>query len=264
MNTELQTRYELAQQITREAGRLTLEYFRKGVEVIRKGDDSPVTVADREAEQLLRKRVSEHFPDDAIIGEEFGETAGTTGYCWVFDPIDGTKSFIAGVPLYGTMTGVLHHDEPVAGVVVIPGLNEGVYAAQGAGAWSYVGDSPPQPARVSSRGALSEGTFVTSQFDTFNQRGAATALRELEESAYISRTWGDCYGYLLVATGRVEVMIDPIMSIWDAAAIMPIMQEAGGKFTDWSGKPTIHTGEGVGSNGLVHDEVLAITRPHTR
>lgn len=265
MNTEITARYELAQQITREAGQLTLQYFQQpSVEVVRKSDDSPVTVADREAEQLLRQRVAEHFPNDAIIGEEFGRQEGTTGYCWVFDPIDGTKSFISGVPLYGSMTGILHNDLPVAGVVYVPGLDEGVHAALGAGAWSFVGDSAPTPAKVSTRSTLSEGAFVTSQFDTFGERGAADALRAMEEAAYISRTWGDCYGYLLVATGRAEVMIDPIMSIWDAAAVLPILQEAGGMFTDWSGNATIHTGEGVGSNGLVHAEVLAILQSGER
>lgn len=265
LSDAVNSRYEFAQQITREAGRLTLDYFRQaGVEVVRKSDDSPVTMADRQAEQLLRKRVSEQFPDDAIIGEEFGEQAGVSGYCWVFDPIDGTKSFITGVPLYGSMTGLLYEKTPIAGVIYLPGLDEGVYAATGAGAWTFVGDAAPTPAVVSTKKQLSEGAFLTSQFDSFQTRGASDAMRELESAAYVSRTWGDCYGYLLVATGRAEVMVDPIMSIWDAAAVLPILQEAGGSFTNWAGEATIYSEEGIGSNGHVHDEVLRATRPFAK
>lgn len=243
-----------------EAGRLTLNYFQQdNFAVERKGDNSPVTVADRAAEQLLRDRIAERFPADAVMGEEFGAREGSSGFRWILDPIDGTKSFISGVPLYGTMIGLEFGGRSWAGVVFIPGLNEGIYASVGQGAWSFRGDAPPIRARVSTRSPLSQGLFVTSQVDTFDRRGAREAFLELQRRSYVTRTWGDCYGYLLVATGRAEVMVDPILNVWDAAAVQPIIEEAGGTFTDWSGTPTIYAGDAIATNGLVRDEVLAVT-----
>jgi histidinol-phosphatase len=258
---EIAARLDQARSAALEAGRLTLKYFQQAnYEVERKSDASPVTIADRSAEQLLRERIAAGFPRDGILGEEFGATDGTSGFRWILDPIDGTKSFIHGVPLYGTMVAVEHEGRAVVGVVVMPALNEGVFASTGQGAWLFRGDSQPQPARVSTRSRLSEGLFVTSAIDTFAQRGAETAFDELQKSAAITRTWGDCYGYLLVATGRAEAMIDPILNVWDAAAVQPIIEEAGGTFTDWQGTPTIHAGEAIATNGRVLEEVLAVTR----
>jgi histidinol phosphatase-like enzyme (inositol monophosphatase family) len=258
---DLSARLDLARRIAVAAGRHTLTYFQKeNYEVERKGDASPVTVADREAEQLLRREIAAAFPADGILGEEFGAVEGTSGYRWILDPIDGTKSFISGVPMYGTMVGVEFEGQCPIGVVYIPGLDEGVYASAGQGCYYWRGSDPPARCRVSPRKSLSQGAFVTSQVDTFAKRGALDAYHALEKSAYITRTWGDCYGYLLVATGRVEAMVDPMMNVWDAAALQPILEEAGGTFTSWSGEPTIHSGDGIGTNGLVVEEVLAITR----
>jgi histidinol phosphatase-like enzyme (inositol monophosphatase family) len=259
-DADIAARLELALEAGKEAGRLTVDYFRRRVVAERKSDDSPVTIADREAELLLRKRIARAFPDDAIVGEEFGEQAGASGFRWILDPIDGTKSFITGVPLYGTMVGVEVDGRAVIGFVYIAALDEGIYAARGHGAWHFVGSQSPQRAKVSASTSLCEGAFVTSQVDTFDKRGASEAYRRLETAAYITRTWGDCYGYLLVATGRALTMVDPIMNVWDAAAIQPIMEEAGGTFTDWQGNATIHAGEGIGTNGKVLQEVLAITK----
>jgi histidinol phosphatase-like enzyme (inositol monophosphatase family) len=243
----------------------TLEFFqRSDLEIERKADDSPVTVADREAEKLLRREILAAFPDDAIIGEEFGERAGDSGYRWILDPIDGTKSFVRGVPLYGTLVGVERDGQGVVGVLFIPPLDECVYASQGQGAHYARGDAEPRKAAVSARPSLSEALFVTTETGSFDHRGASDAYRRLENAAALTRTWGDCYGYLLVATGRAEVMIDPIMNVWDAAAIQPILEEAGGVFTDWGGEPTIYSGEGIGANRLVIDEVLAITRAYAK
>lgn len=257
-------RLELARSAAREAGELTLTYFRRGVDVERKSDDSPVTVADREAEKLLRARIEARFPDDAIVGEEFPAREGTSGWRWILDPIDGTKSFISGVPLYGTMVGVERNARSDIGVVYIPGLDECIWGAVGRGAWHTVAGGEPRRAQVSQVASLGQGTFVTSQVDTFARRDALDAFHELEKAAYITRTWGDCYGYLLVATGRAVAMVDPIMNVWDAAALQPIMEEAGGAFTDWSGQPTIHSGEGIGANPGVLAEVLAITSRYPR
>ena len=258
--TELSSRLELALSAAREAGRLTLEYFqRDDLAVELKHDASPVTVADRQAEQLLRQRIAERFPADGILGEEFPEQAGTSGYRWILDPIDGTKSFIRGVPLYGTLIGVEHDQRAVLGVVLIPALDECVYAAIGQGAWHQRADAPPRRAQVSSREKLGEALFCTSD-PSYPTPARQAACSRLRKACLLSRTWGDCYGYLLVATGRAEVMVDPVMNVWDAAALQPVLLEAGGTFTDWQGQETIYGGEGIATNGKVLAEVLAITR----
>jgi histidinol-phosphatase len=256
---ESSRRLELALAAAQEAGALTLKYFQgNDLQIELKQDASPVTIADRQAELLLRERITAAFPDDGIVGEEFPEKPGTSGYRWILDPIDGTKSFISGVPLYGTLIGVERNSRSEIGVILIPGLGECVYAAAGQGAWYLKGTSSPQPARVSQKATLAESLFLTSEVKTYYKTGRQAAYERLQNASRLSRTWGDCYGYLLVATGRAEVMVDPQMSVWDAAALQPILEEAGGTFTDWKGVPTIHSGEGIGSNGLVLPEVLGL------
>ncbi len=257
MSDDLAGRFELARQLAEEAGRLTLHYFQQaGLQIDVKRDASPVTVADREAEQLLRRTIGQRFAQDAILGEEFGEQPGTSGYRWILDPIDGTKSFIHGVPLYAVLIGVEYHNESRIGVVHLPALRETAYACTAQGAWYIRGDEPPTAARVSSIEKLGEALFCTSSLNSFRKRDAWPFLERLATNAKLSRTWGDAYGYLLVATGRAEVMVDPVMNVWDAAAVLPVIQEAGGKFTDWHGRRTIYNGEGIASNGLVHQEIL--------
>jgi histidinol-phosphatase len=241
------------------AGKLTLQYFGTQVEVERKGDNSPVTIADKQAEQLIRSELSVQFPADAILGEEFGEHGGSSEYRWIIDPIDGTKSFISGVPLYSTLLAVVHRGSVVVGVIYIPGLDELVFAAKGSGCWYSRHAADPMPCKVSTR-QLSEGAFLVSQADLFARRGAETVFRELERQAYVTRTWGDGYGYLLVATGRAELMVDPVANPWDLAAVQLVVEEAGGKFSDWQGNPSAFGGDGIGSNGLCHSAALALTR----
>ena len=257
---DLKARFDLALSAARAAGQLTLDYFQRAdLAVELKSDNSPVTIADRQAEQLLRARIAEAFPDDAILGEEFGEQPGTTGFRWILDPIDGTKSFIHGVPLYGTLVGVEFEQRSQIGISFIPALDECVYAASGQGAWFQRGAAPARPARVSTNATLGESLVCSSdgRFPTAERRAAFASL---QYGCRLNRTWGDCYGYNLVATGRAEVMLDPIMSIWDAAALQPILLEAGGTLTDWQGNETIYAGEAIATNGHVLAEVLAITR----
>lgn len=261
----LQRRLDWAVEIAREAGRLTLRYFRQSdLRVERKQDDSPVTVADREAEALLRRRIAERFPDDGILGEELGTEEGTSGYQWVLDPIDGTKSFIHGVPLYTTLVAVLQDQQPRLGVIHAPACRETIYAAAGQGCW-YLPDEgvPPLAAHVSQVSRLGEGLLLTSEVASFATRRSSDATDvylQLQRAARLARTWGDGYGYLLVATGRAEVMIDPVVNVWDAAPLQTILEEAGGKFCDWQGRPTVHAGDAVATNGLVAEEVLALTK----
>ena len=256
---ELGNRFEFARHAAKAAGQHTLKYFRSEFAVDRKGDDSPVTIADREAEQLVRKLIEDSFPGDSILGEEFDDKEGTSPFRWIIDPIDGTKSFISGVPLYTTLVAVEFEGRGVIGVIEIPALGESVYAAEGQGAWSTRGDSPPVRAKVGDYASLSEGLFVTSESGTFARRGAAATYQQLESAARVARTWGDAYGYALVATGRAVAMVDPIMEVWDAAAVQPVLIEAGGVFTDWQGESTIHSREGVGTVPGVLPEVLEIT-----
>ncbi|MBW3597122.1 MAG: histidinol-phosphatase [Planctomycetes bacterium] len=263
-DSELAAKLDFAVAAAREAGWLTLSYFqREDLQVDRKEDASPVTAADHAAEQLLRERIGERFPQDGIVGEEFGESAGESGQRWILDPIDGTKSFICGVPLYGTLVGLEREGRGVIGVIYVPALDECVYAARGLGAWYTKGEASPRPAKVSQR-SLFEGTFLTSQVDSFEERGAGEAFRRLQSQASITRTWGDCYGYLLVATGRAEAMVDPVMNLWDAAALQPILEEAGGAYTDWQGEPTIHNDEGLGAGPRAQREVLEVLRAYPR
>lgn len=255
--SDLTSRLQLAVAAAREAGDLSLQYYRRSdLHVDRKADNSPVTVADRQAEQLLRQRIAAAFPDDGILGEEFGEQAGGSGFRWILDPIDGTKSFIHGVPLYGTLVGVEHEGESVLGVIRIPALDECVYAATGQGAWYVSGNRPAQRTSVNQCPRLDESLFLTSEVATFDEIDRRDVYDRLQAACRLSRTWGDCFGYLMVATGRAEVMVDPVMNVWDASAILPVLQEAGGTFTDWQGRATTHSGQGIGTNGRILDEVL--------
>lgn len=253
----LEGRLATAVRLAKLGGDVTLKYFQQSnVEVIRKGDDSPVTIADRQAEQAIRDQLAQLYPDDAILGEEFGEQSGTSEYQWILDPIDGTKSFISGVPLYSTLVGIVRGRECLGGVIHIPAMQETVFAARTAGCWHTRQGSEPSRCQVSNR-ALEDGLFVVSQVDSFRERGAEAAYLNLEKAAYITRSWGDGYGYLLIATGRAELMVDPIANAWDLAAVQPVVEEAGGKFTSWSNEPTVFGGDGVGSNGKIHAQALA-------
>ncbi|MDR0703879.1 MAG: histidinol-phosphatase [Planctomycetaceae bacterium] len=259
--TSYKNRLELAKQIARESGDLTLRYFydSEHVTVERKTDESPVTIADREAEKLLRKRIEESFPDDAILGEEFPNREGTSGFRWILDPIDGTKSFIHGVPIYSTLIGLEQNGVNFGGVISAPALGELVWAGRGLGAWHEAARfKQPVPAKVSDCRKIDEALFLTSEVLTFDQSDRQDSYKRLERSVRLSRTWGDAYGYFLVATGRAEIMVDPILSDWDAGPLLVILEEAGGRFTDWKGNATMFGKEGVGTNGFLHDNVLRI------
>lgn len=247
-------------EVAEAAGHHTLKYYRSDSLVVdAKSDDSPVTVADREAEQLVRKMIAERFPSDTVQGEEFAEQTGTSPYRWVVDPIDGTKSFVCGVPLYSTLLALEVDGEPLGGVIFIPALDEIIAAAMGQGSWHRCGESSAwQRAAVSNKTDVARAVFVVSQVDTFDERGCEAAYKRIERQAWVTRSWGDGYGYLLVATGRAEIMIDPICNAWDVAAILPIVVEAGGKFTDWRGEPTTRGGDGVGTNGALHEATLSM------
>ncbi|MEM8912023.1 MAG: inositol monophosphatase family protein [Planctomycetota bacterium] len=246
------------------AGESTLAHFQsQSLQIERKQDDSPVTIADREAEQLTRKTLAEWFPDDTLSGEEYADTEGSSAYRWTVDPIDGTKSFICGVPLYSTLLALEFENVPIAGAIIIPALGESIVASLGLGCFHRLGDGPWTSASVSKTADLSEAVFVTSEAVTFSQRGKGSlgdweVFERLQAATRLTRTWGDGYGYLLVATGRADVMVDPICNAWDVAPMVPILSESGGRFTDWTGDANVRGGDGLGTNGLLHDAVFEL------
>ena len=260
-NAELKSRLEFALDVARQASDLILPYYRSpDLEVERKRDSSPVTEADKKAELLIRDRLATAFPEDAILGEEFPDKPGASGFRWILDPIDGTKSFIHGVPLFGTLIGVEFESRCVVGVVRFPALDEVVYAARGSGAWWQIGQAAPRQVHISPVTTLSAATFCMTNPSRWFQTGKGPALERLLTSAQLSRGWGDCYGHILVATGRAEIMIDPAMNAWDAAALLPIVEEAGGHYIDWNGDATIYGGNGISVVPALKDEVLDLLR----
>ena len=256
---ELRELLDFGVELAREAGDITLRYFRQKVETRLKGKDNYVTQADLEAEEFMRRRIEQKFPGDAIVGEEWGERAGTTGRRWIIDPIDGTYSFVHGVPFYGVLLGLEIDGEPSAGVVNMPALGEIVYAARGLGCfWNG------EPARVSQTERLEDALLLSTDFGSCARYGFGAPAEELQRRAAQRRTWGDCYGYVLVATGRADCMLDPILSVWDCAALLPVVEEAGGTFTDWHGRRTIEGGNAVATNGALYSEVMGIIDANRR
>ena len=245
--SELKELLEFAVELGRGAGDITLEYFRKKPETSTKDDGSYVTIADREAEKYLRRQIAERFPDDGCVGEEEGESIGRSGRRWIVDPIDGTFAFVHGVPFYGVLIALEIDGESIVGVVNMPALGELVSAAKGLGCFLNA-----EPARVSETAELKDALLLSTDF--------AARTEHLRARAKTSRTWGDCYGYVLVATGRADVMLDPVMNLWDCAPLLPIMEEAGGTFTDWRGVRTIDGGNSIATNGRLLDEVMSVIR----
>ncbi len=251
----LRSLLEFALDAAWQAGRITLGYFQAGVAAERKADNTPVTIADRQAEQKLRELIERYWPDHGIIGEEFGSQETPSGLTWILDPIDGTKSFVHGVPLYAVLIALTDGQAPLIGVAHFPALGETVYAARGEGCY-WDG----RRARVSTVSDLKDATLLASDLNTFPIYGKAEAWQRLIDATYIQRTWGDAYGYALVATGRAEIMVDPAMEVWDSGPLQVILEEAGGTFTDWKGVPTIYGREAIATNGVLFDQVMALVR----
>ncbi len=238
------------------AGNEANRFFRTSVAVEIKGDGSPVTAADRAAETVARDWIRARFPSDGILGEEFGVERPDARRRWLLDPIDGTKSFITGVPLWGTLVAVVEDETVLAGAVYAPPTAELVVAAAGEGAW-YNGSRT----YVSKTASLSEATLLTTD-DRFPDRPVRQARwNALANDCRIARTWGDCYGYLLIATGRADIMVDDLMNPWDAAAVQVVVEEAGGRFTDFRGQPTSFGGDSIATNAALDRAVRDILIP---
>jgi histidinol-phosphatase len=252
---------EVARELAIQAGDVTLCYFGEVMAADTKSDGSPVTRADRKAEELLRTEIRKRYPDHSLLGEELGEYQGTTPVRWILDPIDGTRAYMRGVPFYAVLIGIEVDDELVGGVAHFPALGETVVGCKGAGCtwWPSTGGGPV-PARVSEVQHLEEALILTTDPEGILTSEVADGWHTLSGEVDLVRGWGDAYGHVLVATGRAEVMVDPILSPWDAAPLLPIMAESGGRFTDLSGRSTIHGGSGVSSNTHLYGPVMEILR----
>jgi len=236
--------------LAQEAGEFTMRYFDSGdLAVEYKGDGSPVTEADRGAELLLRARLAELYPDDAIVGEEHEDRPGTSGRTWMLDPVDGTKSFTHGVPLFANLIAVLDEHGPAVGVLNLPALGEIVSAGRGLGCFHN-----GRPVSVNNVSDINRSAVCASGFEGVDP----AILAELFGSGAIVRTWGDAYGYFLVATGRVEAMIDYGLNPWDIAPMHVIIAEAGGRVSDWNGEPLPMSGNTLTTNGRLHDHILGL------
>ena len=254
----LDDRVAPAAELARITGTVALRHYRTHLTVETKADGSPVTVADRAAETAARAWVQSRFPQDGILGEELGEERPGAARRWIIDPIDGTKSFVRGAPLWGSLVALCEGDRVLAGAAYFPAVDELVAAAPGAGCW-WNGSR----CRVSSVSALADATVLTTDERFPDRPERAIGWRALARSASVSRTWGDCFGYLLVATGRAEAMCDGTLSVWDAAALQPIIEEAGGVFTDWLGAPTAFGGSAIATNRLLAEDVRSLLAPTT-
>jgi histidinol-phosphatase len=254
---------EFAVEAAQLAGAYTLGFFQTGAPHELKADRTPVTQADRGAEQRLRERIAARFPAHGIVGEEFGVTAARTADGravegprkgvgrWILDPVDGTHSFVCGVPLYATLIAFEWDHEIVAGVIHLPALHETVYAARGLGCW-WNG----RPARVSDISTLSDARLANTGTKGLVQNGREAPFRRLRDAVHSDRGWSDAYAYALVATGRIELAIDPVMQLWDVAPMYPIIEEAGGTITTWDGRRDPYANEALASNGRVHSAAI--------
>jgi myo-inositol-1(or 4)-monophosphatase len=244
---------DAAESFAKAGGDSTLDHFRKRVEPEYKEDDTPVTIADRNAEKIIRQKIKQRYPNHGIIGEEFGREGEGRDVVWVLDPIDGTQSFIHGIPFYTTLIGVLINQKPEVGIVYAPVLDEMISASTGAGA-TLNGDT----IHVRECSNLSDATFLTTDVTSYAEYGFEKGLDTLLQETRIHRTWGDAYGHMLVAKGRADIMIDPILSIWDAAALLPILKEAGGSYSDLTGKESIRTGNALSTSFNLKDQIIDI------
>jgi myo-inositol-1(or 4)-monophosphatase len=248
----MQELIEFARHLAQESGRLIMNYYGTPVQVIAKPDLSPVTIADREAEALMRRLIESHYPDHQVLGEEEGLSGKAEAeYQWVLDPIDGTRPFVHQVPLFGTLIGLLHKGEPVLGAIHIPPAGELLIGAHG-----HPTTLNGRPVRVRATARLEDATLLYTNTQTIWQQGHGAGFQRLQERVALARGWGDCYGHFMVAAGRADVMIDTVLKIWDVAALKPCVDGAGGLLTDKFGKNTGVGESAISSNGRFHQQVL--------
>jgi len=243
-------------ELAEKSGAFIRPWFgRPDLAVETKSDQTPVTVADRGAEELMRRMIHERFPDHGILGEEYGEENAGAEFTWVLDPVDGTRAFAAGSPLFGTLIALMHQGQPVLGVIHQPVLGQ---LLVGDGARTTLNG---RPVRVRATARLEDATLLCSDPLTPAQHQNGAAFAALTARVKLVRTWGDCYGYLLLATGGADVMCDPIMNPWDIAALIPVVRGAGGIITDWQGRDPVGAASIVAATPALHPRVIAALNP---
>ncbi len=242
--------HKFAKHLSSISGEIIKKYFRSQITIEQKKDNSPVTIADKKAEELMREAILKEFPDHGIIGEEFGNHYANSEYKWVLDPIDGTKSFICGAVTFGTLIALLKNDQPILGVFNQPILNE-----------FLVGDNKTAllnsiPVMVRDCTKLSETVLITTDHLNIEKYQNSEKFSNLIHKVGMYRGWGDCYGYYLLATGFIDIMIDPIMTLWDMAALVPIVNGAGGMITDYYGNEPLKGNSIIAASPKLHSVVL--------
>jgi len=256
-------RLNLAVDLAHRAGRYSLERFGRRHRHDTKADGSPVTEIDRAVEQLIREAIDSEFPGDVVLGEEMGQDAPTPadgGYRWIIDPIDGTQSFMRGVPLYGTLIGIERDGSVEAGVVHMPALGETVYAATGHGAFHHPAGRDPEPARLTDTASLDEAMVVSTSPDYWRRSGRENAYDRLWRACGLNRGWSDCYGAVLLVTGRIDAWVEPVMAQWDSAPMHPIVREAGGRLTDWEGNEQLGDTPVLCANPALHEAIMPLLK----
>jgi len=262
--TNLQPYLNFAKQLAYRAGRITLSYYNKGIAHDLKSDESPVTAADRATEQFIRGEIEKTYPSHAIVGEEFGDSPSPLthlpkgdgkAFRWIVDPIDGTKSFIKGVPFYSVLIGLEIEGVARVGAVCLPALDEVLYAADGLGAWVN-----GKRVHVSQVSKFKEAVFCYTTWSEYASRHQKKVFETFSKDCFFTRGWSDAYGYYMVATGRAEIYLDPAIKIWDVAPFPPIFREAGGFFGSWNGEAGHTHGEGLAVNAALKSKVLKMTR----
>lgn len=252
----LQPYLTFARQLAYRAGRITLGYYNKGIQHDMKQDESPVTAADHATEEFIRGEIEKNYPHHALVGEELGEKAGEGNpFRWIVDPIDGTKSFLKGVPFYSVLIALEIEGVSRVGAVCFPALDEILYAADGLGAWCN-----GRRVRVSEVSKLKEAVFCYTSWAGFRTKGRLDVFEKLHKECFFGRGWSDAYGYYMVATGRAEVMLDAAVQLWDVAPLPPIFREAGGFFGSWEGEEGHTYGEGFAVNAALKRKVMKLMR----
>ncbi len=261
----LQPYLNFAKQLAYRAGRITLSYYNKGIQHDLKSDESPVTAADKATEEFIRGEIEKTYPSHSIVGEEFGESKSASrplsasksapAFRWIVDPIDGTKSFIKGVPFYSVLIGLEIEGVSRVGAVCFPALDEILYAADGLGAWCN-----GKRVRVSNVSKLKEAVFCFTSWSGFRTKKRLDVFENLHKECFYGRGWSDAYGYHMVATGRAEIYLDPSIQLWDVAPFPPIFREAGGFFGSWDGEEGHTHGEGLAVNAALKSKVLKLMR----
>ena len=238
--------------LAEESGKIIGKYYRTPIAIETKSDASPVTVADKAAEERMRELIMKEFPDHGIVGEEFSDHHAGAEYQWILDPIDGTKSFVCGVPLFGTLIALTKTGEPILGLINQPILQE-----------CLLGDNRSTELNGNKIGVrpchdLSSAILLSTDHLDFGRYRTQAGFEALIRKAAYYRTWGDCYGYALVAAGFADIMIDPVMNVWDLMALIPVIRGAGGRITDYQGKDPVKGDSIVATAGPIHDEVIRI------